>query len=87
MSDQRAHGNDDLETVVKTLRERHNSAKVTTYENNGYDEHIGYYDKGEKKIACGALRYVQEQGFEIIQAGTNYLHERDETKGWMEVVR
>ena len=78
---------DDLDTVIETLRTKHNSADVQDYSGRTYDEHIGYYDKGSSRVACGALRYLQEQGFEIIQAGANYHPGFGEEKGWIEAKR
>ena len=81
---------DDLETVLETLRERRytESAEIDDA-GDGYrnDERVRYYDTRANMVAPGALRYLQEQGFEIEQAGAHYLEEVGEQRGWMEAGR
>lgn len=86
--DETAH--DDLETVIETLRERRYTASAEIDEaGDGYrnDERVCYYDTRTNTVAPGALRYLQQQGFEIEQAGAHYRKEVDEQRGWMEAGR
>lgn len=81
---------DDLETVVETLRERRYTESAEIAEAGGNyrnGERVRYYDTRENMVAPGALRYLQEQGFEIEQAGAHYRKEVDEQRGWMEAGR
>ena len=81
---------DNLETVIETLRERHYTESAVIAEagsghRNG--ERVRYYGSRESMVAPGALRYLQEQGFEIEQAGAHYRKEADEQCGWIEAGR
>lgn len=81
---------DDLETVIETLSERrYTEAAEIDDAGDDYrnDERVRYYDTRTNMVAPGALRYLQEQGFEIEQAGAHFLEGAGEQRAWMEAGR
>jgi len=61
-------GNDTTEMVIERLMRGHDTADAVAFEN----DHIGYWANSERTVPPSALRYVQNQGFEITMTGTDY---------------
>lgn len=73
----------DIDAVIRTLKSDHNSHDVALID--AETEHIAYWDKYKKMVPPMTLKYVQDQGFRLVYAGTDKLE--DGRHGWMEIRR
>jgi hypothetical protein len=76
---------DDFVTVHDRLRSEFNSALVLVYDDR--TEHFAYYDKSTDALDAGVLAYIQEQGFEILDAGHEWCKVTDQEQAWLEFRR
>lgn len=75
---------DDLDEVVRTLREDHPSAQVVVHDPE--TEKLGYWDEDPSDVEAHALHYLQSQGFRITRAGLTSYGDLGEC-AWIEARR
>lgn len=76
---------DDLETVLWKLTNHHNSALVVIHDEA--TEHVGFWDKSKRDVAAMTLDYMQDEGFQVIQAGVRRCNETGDKRAWAEFRR
>jgi hypothetical protein len=78
-------GADELGTVVTRLQRYHNSALVQVYDDRS--EHLAYWDTSTDTVDPTALDYLHDQGFRVVQTGTEHCEVTDQEQAWIEVRR
>jgi hypothetical protein len=71
----------DIETVRDKLLSSFDTAEVLVFEDGTRDDsvaHIGYYAASDNGVWPSALRYIQSQGFVIMESMMRYLDDSDE---------
>ena len=70
----------DIETVRDKLLSSFDTAEVLVFEDGTRHSvaHIGYYAASDRGIWPRALRYIQAQGFVIMESKMRYLDDSDE---------
>lgn len=69
----------ELDRVVEELESNHWLEAVVVHDEQTH--HLGVFDESDSEVAATTLRYLQEQGFDIIHAGVKDGH------GWIEARR
>lgn len=71
---------DDIETVRDRLLTGYDTAEVLVFDDGAdeYDAHIGYWANSDYGVSPLVLRYLQAQGFIIMESSMRYLDDSDE---------
>jgi hypothetical protein len=71
---------DDIEAIRDRLLTSYDTAEVFVFDDGAgeYDAHIGYFSNSDSGVWPSVLRYLQAQGFVIMESGMRYLDDSDE---------